>query len=393
MVLRSSRSRICETPSPTCSQTSGRSTPPPSQRVAKKAKVPSGDHSQDARLLALPSDVLAHIVELLPNVEMVARCASLCRTFPFPTITGGCSIIEEAMRRRWLAHTGAELPIDRPLSSYSDTRSWSWTQQLMYLERCRRGIVLRPQKSQRMRTGTRRPIFLVRTCCRMTQPCTILLGRTTRVVDNGQGITDPRVSRRHAQISLLQGVVHNRVHDPAKPADGDAGGPPWDIAVARVEGIGHNPSRIVRNSARTRSRATNFSSDRKLKRTEHSFLFPGDELHLVCEDVSRAHGRSAAFEGNACAYRVDLIREHEIEHLERAASESALSSGDAASESAIAEAFDNDPNLSVPAAEAIGSMARLVAIHRHAVEHMCDTECKSVGTLSGVIFVLNEEVD
>ena len=36
-------------------------------------------------------------------------------------------------------------------------------------------------------------------------------------------------------------------------------------------------------------------------------LYPGDVIQLVCEDVSRAHGRSLPFEGNACAYRVEFI--------------------------------------------------------------------------------------
>ena len=36
-------------------------------------------------------------------------------------------------------------------------------------------------------------------------------------------------------------------------------------------------------------------------------LYPGDIIQLVCEDVSRAHGRSLPFEGNACAYQVDYI--------------------------------------------------------------------------------------
>ena len=30
-------------------------------------------------------------------------------------------------------------------------------------------------------------------------------------------------------------------------------------------------------------------------------------IQLVCEDVSRAHGRSLPYEGNACAYRVEFI--------------------------------------------------------------------------------------
>lgn len=38
-------------------------------------------------------------------------------------------------------------------------------------------------------------------------------------------------------------------------------------------------------------------------------LYPGDIIQLVCEDVSRAHGRSLPFEGNACSYLIDFLPE------------------------------------------------------------------------------------
>ena len=57
-------------------------------------------------------------------------------------------------------------------------------------------------------------------------PDEIVLGRMTRAFDNRQGISDPRVSRQHLRISLLNDFA------PAQPA-----------GVARVLGLGHNPPR------------------------------------------------------------------------------------------------------------------------------------------------------
>ena len=42
-------------------------------------------------------------------------------------------------------------------------------------------------------------------------------------------------------------------------------------------------------------------------------LYPGDMIQLVCEDVSRAHGRSLPFEGNACTYLVQYLDDREVD--------------------------------------------------------------------------------
>ena len=175
----------------------------------------------------------------------------------------------------------------------------------------------------------------------------MVLGRMTRAVDNGQGIQDPRVSRQHLKISL----AHGEAHEPN--------------GVCRVQALGHNPSTIKRGKLCART-PTSHQGDRahlfpvvpvfaaasflappfrvalplkslrapvcdsraklglgfhaeppsfKLRRGDGSTvggglpvnLYPGDIIQLVCEDVSRAHGRSLPFEGNACAYLVDFL--------------------------------------------------------------------------------------
>lgn len=332
--------------------------PPATKRARKEGPRPvAGPNQLESRLLQIPSDVLAHIIELLPTVESVARASLICRAFPYPTHEGGRSIIEEAMRGRAVAQTGAELPPTVPLGE----KMGSWTRQLVQLERCRRGLVLRPQPSERMRNaidawekggrkgerpggGLRRPVYIVRPCGRMSVPCSVLLGRTTRVVDNGQGIQDPRVSRRHAEISLRFSDARDdsgRWFTSAEDA--------WSLGFAKIDAVGHNPSRIVRK------RPDGRTSEKKLRHAEQQQLRPNDELHLVCEDVSRAHGRSAAFEGNTCAYKVDYIKAHEIEHILKTRHEDAQAAGAAA----LAEAVDEaERSGASPAAAAAAGMAR-----------------------------------
>ncbi len=325
---------------------------PPAKRARKEGPRPvAGPNQQQSRLLQLPSDVLAHIIELLPTVESVARAAFICRAFPFPTHEGGRSIIEEAMRGRAVAQTGAELPTTVPLGE----KNGSWTRQLFLLERCRRGLVLRPQASEPGRKGERpggqrRPVYIVRPCGRMSVPCSVLLGRTTRVVDNGQGIQDPRVSRRHAEISLRSSTAHDdsgRWYTPAEDA--------WSIGFAKIDAVGHNPSRIVRR------RHDGRTNEKKLRRADQQQLRPGDELHLVCEDVSRAHGRSAAFEGNTCMYKVDMIKASEIEHIVKTRHEDAQAAGADAAAVAVAEA--ERAGASPAAAAAAGAVRRQKETH------------------------------
>jgi len=325
---------------------------PPTKRLCKNVLHPiAGSIQQVARLLQLPSDVLAHIVELLPTVEAVALSSYICRAFSFPTEEGGRSIIEEAMRGRAVTQTGSELPSVVPLGEKNGT----WTRQLFLLERCRRGLVLRPQPSQPGREGLRpggqrRPVYIVRPCGFLSTPCSVVLGRTTRVVDNGQGIQDPRVSRRHAEISLRCSQVLNDSGQRFTPPE-----EAWSIGFARVDAIGHNPSRIVRK------RADGRTNEKKLRRDDHTQLRPGDELHLVCEDVSRAHGRSAAFEGNTCAYKVDMIKGSEIEHITKTRHEQSQAVGAAAGAEAAAEALST--GSSAAAAAAIGSARRAKETH------------------------------
>ena len=71
--------------------------------------------------------------------------------------------------------------------------------------------------------------------------------------------------------------------------------------------------------------------------------------------MSRAHGRSAAFEGNTCAYKVDYIKAYEIEHILKTRHEDAQAAGAAA----LAEAVDEaERSGASPAAAAAAGMAR-----------------------------------
>ena len=152
----------------------------------------------------------------------------------------------------------------------------------------------------------------------------MVLGRQTRAFNNGQGIQDPRVSRQHLRLLLTHGEAY------------EANG------VCCVQALGHNPSTIRRGSLASlgvgfHQEPNNFKLRREtppsylasphippppcLTPLPHAYprpchvssggdeqrLYPGDVIQLVCEEVSRAHGRSLAYEGNACAYQVEYI--------------------------------------------------------------------------------------
>ena len=174
----------------------------------------------------------------------------------------------------------------------------------------------------------------------------MILGRMTRAFDNRQGIQDPRVSRQHLRLILAQGEAHE------------------PNGVCRVQALGHNPSTIRRG--KLASLGVGFHAEPpsfKLRRAllfapavhsppllslsiplprapqaiirrlapphtcvsplfvnmcaggDMATLYPGDIIQLVCEDVSRAHGRSLPYEGNACAYKLDYLSERCLEDL------------------------------------------------------------------------------
>ena len=120
----------------------------------------------------------------------------------------------------------------------------------------------------------------------------MILGRMTRAFDNRQGIQDPRVSRQHLRLILAQGEAHE------------------PNGVCRVQALGHNPSTIRRGKLATLGLGFQMEPPTfKLRRGDVTSLYPGDVIQLVCEDVSRAHGRSLPYEGNACAYQVCYLAE------------------------------------------------------------------------------------
>ena len=126
----------------------------------------------------------------------------------------------------------------------------------------------------------------------------MILGRMTRAFDNRQGIQDPRVSRQHLRLILAQGEAHE------------------PNGVCRVQALGHNPSTIRRGKLATLGLGFQMEPPTfKLRRGDVTSLYPGDVIQLVCEDVSRAHGRSLPYEGNACAYKLDYLSERCLEDL------------------------------------------------------------------------------
>jgi len=260
---------------------------PPPNLGPRRRKAASCEPSQ-LKLCDLPADLLVRIVEHLPTVECIARLE--CVSTAWHGVPRGRSVVEEGLRARAAFHVGAVVPAGLSLG------------ELYSLERCRRGVRLTPLSIDGRADG-RRPILLVRgrgiqSPQSPQSPQSVLVGRTTRVVDNGQRITDPRVSRRHAEVALLR-----------VPTLGDD--EPFSLQLGRLNALGHNPSRhlgVPHGGAKA-------AVERKVRRGETIVLRPGDEVHLVCEDVSRAHGRSAAFEGNTCAYRIDLVSEADLQQL------------------------------------------------------------------------------
>lgn len=173
---------------------------------------------------------------------------------------------------------------------------WPWRSskgKLFHDERCRRGVRLLPldgpaEDLRKEVAFYREGVPDVDNPNAAELGTTVVLGRTTRAFDNRQGIQDPRVSRRHALLTFLR-------HDP-NHANG----------IVRMHALGHNPSTVKRANKTMPGELSSF----KLRRGEATTLYPGDVVQFVCEDVSRAHGRSLPFEGNPCAYFVDYIPEN-----------------------------------------------------------------------------------
>jgi len=245
-------------------------------------------------LFDLPPDVLVHILSLLPSIRDLVQVDRVCRLFAFrePSF-GRHSLVEAALRIRHLAHTGMAVPGDlvrEPWWPWSTTKS-----KLVHDERCRRGARLVPFVPDTVVNAdidARKWIVFYRNsnAAHRQPPPDMILGRMTRAFDNGQGIQDPRVSRQHLRIILQQGEAHE------------------PNGVCRVQALGHNPSTIRRGKLAKLGLGFHAEpSSFKLRRGDMTTLYPGDVIQLVCEDVSRAHGRSLPFEGNACAYRVDFL--------------------------------------------------------------------------------------
>ena len=244
--------------------------------------------------ILLPPDIIAHILTMpCLSVEDLAQMDQVCRLFAFafghdqgkPV---GHSIVEAALRLRRCAQTGISVPATLPREPW-----WTWPSlkaKLFHDERCRRGVRLLPNLPQAPSTDHRKGVVFFHGEGGVgTPPDEIVLGRMTRAFDNRQGIQDPRVSRQHLRVSLLNDFA------PSQPS-----------GLARVLGLGHNPSTIRRaNPSHRPGEPASF----KLRRGDTATLYPGDIIQLVCEDVSRAHGRSLPFEGNPCAYRIEFIPE------------------------------------------------------------------------------------
>ena len=245
-------------------------------------------------LTLLPPDVIAHILTMPGiTVEDLAQVDRTCRLFAFahgaPGKPCGHSIVESALRLRRFAQTGESVPATLPRPTW-----WTWPHlkaKLFYDERCRRGVRLVSQIPSRSGPDIRKNVIFFHSKVKQPSPPEIVLGRMTRAFDNGQGIQDPRVSRQHLRVSLLH---MKEDFAPSQPS-----------GVARVLGLGHNPSTIRRATTRPGE-----SSCFKLRRGDTATLYPGDVIQLVCEDVSRAHERSLPFEGNPCAYKIEMIPEN-----------------------------------------------------------------------------------
>jgi hypothetical protein len=245
-------------------------------------------------LTLLPPDVIAHILTMpclsIEDLVMVDRVSKLFAHTP-QSATGqpcGHSVVESALRLRRCLQTGVAVPKVCPRESW-----WRWSSlkyKLFHDECCRRGVRLLPNVPATGPDIRKGVIFFHGEGPLGSPPDEIVLGRMTRAFDNRQGIQDPRVSRQHLRISLLNDF------EPEAPA-----------GVARVLGLGHNPSTI------RRAHPNMLPDDPpvfKLRRGDTATLYPGDTIHLVCEDVSRAHGRSLPFQGNSCEYKIDVIPEH-----------------------------------------------------------------------------------
>ena len=189
-----------------------------------------------------------------------------------------------------------------------------------------------PEVTFSRRPDGRHPIFLLRSSCELARPTSMLLGRATRSAEsierraiNGQSIKDPRVSRRHAELSLYHRPKQPPAerHEPPElfrhvPQPMEA----YTACLGQLDTLGHNPSRLAsewRVSPTGQARVVTSKRERRLRRGDRgSPLCPGDVLHLVCEEVSRAHERSAPYDGNSCAYRVELITEYDMLMIARA---------------------------------------------------------------------------
>jgi hypothetical protein len=263
----------------------------------RRRRQPTGHDGGGFDLLgSLPPDMLVHILCLLPHVEDLGCIDCVCRLFSAPREDFGHSIVEATLRTRSLAQTGR--PVPSQMLPFPEWWPWQTTKaKLFHDERCRRGVRLTPEiprpKRNKPQVDHRTPIVYFRPPLKREGPPTdpgVILGRKTRAFNNGQGIEDPRVSRLHAELKLL-------VDDPLK-ANG----------LAQIKALGHNPSTI------TRAEPIRDPSEEgpafKLRRGDVNVLFPGDRVHFVCEDVSRAHGRSIDYKNNPCTYIVDYVPPH-----------------------------------------------------------------------------------
>ena len=239
-------------------------------------------------LCDLPGELLACILEVLPLVECIARVECVANAF-HATDHPSQSVVERALRLRAARQVGVRAPEVLTL------------RELYTMERCRQGLHLSPiiDRMQSDPVDTRRSIFLVRGDGHLSRPSTVRIGRQRRRhpgdPTESQCITDPRVSRLHAEVTLHR-VSAGGHSDPFNP----------QLPVARFDARGMNPSRLISGSR---------GIDCRLHQGAAFGLHPGDVLHLVCEERVPAMGVSAAFEGNACAYRVDLVSERELRSL------------------------------------------------------------------------------
>jgi len=238
-------------------------------------------------LCELPGELLACILEVLPTVESIARVECVATAFHATISPRAQSVVERALRLRAASQAGVHAPELVTLG------------ELYTMERYRRGLLLSPI-FDRIPTGPaddRRTIFLVRGDGHLSRPSTVRIGRQRRRhpgdPSERQGITDPRVSRLHAEITL---------HRVGADEQSDA----FSSQLARFDARGMNPSRLISASR---------GVDCRLHQGTTSGLLPGDVLHLVCEERVPAMGVSAAYEGNACAYRVELVSERDLMFL------------------------------------------------------------------------------